>query len=75
MPLAQDQPGLDLHHEQHVHARQQHGVDMQEIAGQDAACLVARNCRQVGDARRGAVPRPAPARIRWMVPSPPGSPG
>jgi hypothetical protein len=34
-----------------------------------AACDV-RNCRQVGDARRSAGPRPAAARIRRMVPSP-----
>jgi hypothetical protein len=43
---------------------------MQEVAGQDAGCLVARNCRQVGDARRGAGRIPAAARIRRIVPSP-----
>ena len=31
---------------------------------------LARNCRQVGDARRGAGPSPAAARIRRIVPSP-----
>jgi hypothetical protein len=31
---------------------------------------LARNCRHVGDARRGAGPRPAAARIRRIVPSP-----
>jgi hypothetical protein len=36
---------------------------------------VVRNCRQVGDARRGAGPSPAAARIRRIVPSPPGAPG
>jgi hypothetical protein len=30
----------------------------------------ARNCRQAGDARRNAEPRPAAARIRQIVPSP-----
>ena len=29
-------PGLDLHHEQHVQALEQDGVDVQEIAGEDA---------------------------------------
>jgi hypothetical protein len=32
-------PGLDFHHEQHVHALEQHGIDVQEVAGQDAGCL------------------------------------
>ena len=32
-------PGLDLHHEQHVQAPQQHGIDVQEVAGQDAGRL------------------------------------
>jgi len=32
-------PGLDLHHEQHVHAPQQHGVDVQEVTGKDAGGL------------------------------------
>src|SRR5258708_9795839 len=36
---------------------------------------LARNCRQVGGARRGAGPRPAAARIRRIVPPPPGVPG
>jgi hypothetical protein len=31
--------GLDLHHEQHVHALEQDGIDVQEVAGQDAVCL------------------------------------
>nr|WP_222849141.1 hypothetical protein [Trebonia kvetii] len=31
--------GLDLHREQHVHAPEQHGVDVQEVAGQDARGL------------------------------------
>ena len=31
---------------------------------------LARNCRQVGDARRGAGPSPAAARIRRIVPLP-----
>jgi hypothetical protein len=30
----------------------------------------ARNCRQVGEVRRGAGPNPAAARIRRIVPSP-----
>jgi hypothetical protein len=53
---------------------QQHSVDMQEVAGQDAGCLDVRNCRQVGDARRGAGPNPAAARIRRIVLPPPGAP-
>jgi hypothetical protein len=32
-------PGLDLQHEQHVQALEQHGVDVQEITGKDAGCL------------------------------------
>ena len=30
--------GLDLHHEQDMQALQQHGVDVQEVTGQDAGC-------------------------------------
>ena len=32
-------PGLDLHHEQDVQALEQHGVDVQEVARQDAGRL------------------------------------
>ena len=32
-------PGLDLHHEQDVQALEKRGVDVQEIAGQDAGRL------------------------------------
>ena len=28
-------PGLDLHHEEDIHAPEQHGIDMQKVAGQD----------------------------------------
>jgi hypothetical protein len=28
--------GLDLHHNQHVQASQQHGIDMQEVTREDA---------------------------------------
>jgi hypothetical protein len=35
-PRIVHRPGLGLHHEQHVHALEQHGVDVQEVAGQDA---------------------------------------
>ena len=45
---------------------------MHEVSGEDAGAV--RNCRQVGDARRGAGPSPAAARIRRMVPSPLGIP-
>ena len=34
-----DPPGPDLHNEQHVHAPEHDGVDMQEIAGKDSRCL------------------------------------
>ena len=61
-------PGLDLHDEQDMHTAEQHGIDRQEVAGQDAGRLA--GCRQVGGARRGAGPRPATARIRRIVPSP-----
>jgi hypothetical protein len=38
---AQDvhRPGLDLYREQHVQALEQHGVDVQEVAGKDGVCL------------------------------------
>jgi hypothetical protein len=38
---AQDVHGapLDLCHEQHVQAMEQHGIDMQNVAGKDAGCL------------------------------------
>jgi hypothetical protein len=32
-------PGQDLYHEQHIHALEEHGIDMQEIARQDGGCL------------------------------------
>jgi len=31
--------GLDLHHEQDIPALEQHGIDVQEITGQDAGCM------------------------------------
>ena len=31
--------GPDLYHEEHVQALEEHGVNVQEIAGQDAGCL------------------------------------
>ena len=39
------------------------------------ATWAARNCRQAGDACRGADPSAAAARIRGIVPCPPGTPG
>ena len=62
---AQDvhRPGLDLHHEQDVHALEQHRVHVKEVTGKDAR-------RLVGDARRGAGPSLAAARIRRIVPTP-----
>lgn len=35
-------PCLDFQREQHVHALEQHGVDVQEVAGKDAVCPGAR---------------------------------
>jgi hypothetical protein len=32
-------PCLDVHHEQHVHALEEHVIDVQEVAGHDRACL------------------------------------
>jgi hypothetical protein len=32
-------PGLDLHHEEHVQAPEEHGVDVEEVGGQDPGCL------------------------------------
>src|SRR6266487_1948866 len=49
-------PAVDLHYEQDMHALEQHGVYVQEVARQDAG--------------RRAGPRPAAARIRRIVPSP-----
>jgi hypothetical protein len=51
-------PGLDLDREQFVHALEQDGVDMQEVAGQDAMCLSLQElppCRR-RPSRRGAEP-------------------
>ena len=31
--------GLDLHHEEHVEALEEHGVNMQEVTRQDPGCL------------------------------------
>jgi hypothetical protein len=63
-------PSLDLHHEQHVQAPEEHCVDVQESHDRIPDAWEARNCRQVGDARRGAGARPATARIRRIVPAP-----
>jgi hypothetical protein len=43
---------------------------MREVARQDPGPCELRNCRQAGDAWRGAGLRPAEARIRQIVPSP-----
>jgi hypothetical protein len=43
---------------------------MKEIARQDPDSWEARNCLQVGDARRGAGVSPAVVRIRRIVPAP-----
>ena len=32
-------PGADLHHEEHVQAPEEHGVNMQEVTRQDPGCL------------------------------------
>jgi hypothetical protein len=32
-------PGLDLHHEQDINALEQHGIDVKEVAGEDAGDL------------------------------------
>jgi hypothetical protein len=36
-----DAPGLQLNEQQHVQPLQEHGVHGQEVAGQDARCLLA----------------------------------
>ena len=51
---------LDLYHEEHLQALEERGVNVQEIARRIPAAWEARNCRQVGDARRGAGVSPVP---------------
>jgi hypothetical protein len=74
---AQDmhRPGLDLHHDQHVQALQQHDVNVQEVAGRMPGPWAAGNCRQVGEpaaARDRGGRRPGPG---GSSPPPPGVPG
>jgi hypothetical protein len=40
--------------EEHIDPLQEHGVDVQEIDGENASAWAARNCCQVGPDRRGA---------------------
>ena len=51
-------PGLDLHHEEHVQALEEHSIDVQEIARQDPDAWEVRVCCQVGGipAWRGCEP-------------------
>jgi hypothetical protein len=51
--------GLNLHHEEHVQALEEHGAGVQEVTRQDPVAWEARNCCQVGDAWRGAGVSPA----------------
>jgi hypothetical protein len=69
-------PALDLHHEQHVHALQQDGADVQEITRQDPGCLSGQELppRRRRTARRGPEPGsgqdPADRSLSDSVPQP-----
>jgi hypothetical protein len=41
-------PALDLHHEQDVQALEQDGVDVEEVAREDAGCLRGQELPPVG---------------------------
>jgi hypothetical protein len=56
-----------LDKEQHIQAAQQHGVDMEEVGGQDGLRLASRNARQDCPARCGAGSMPASLRICHTV--------
>ena len=59
---------FDLQDEQDVQPPQRHGLDAEEVDGDDPEAWVCRNCRQVGSWRRvGAGGIPARVRIRRMV--------
>ena len=62
--------GADLHREQDVQALEEHGVTVRKSHDKIPAAWEARNCRQVGDVRRGAGVNPAEARIRRIVLAP-----
>jgi hypothetical protein len=53
-----DAARFDLHDEEHVQAPEEHGVDVQEVAGQDAGCLGGQELPpgRGGPARRRAQP-------------------
>jgi hypothetical protein len=61
-------PGSQLDEEQYVQPLPEHGVHGEEVARQDAGCLLRKNARQVGDAaaRRGAGWRPLARRTLAM---------
>ena len=73
-------PGGELHDEEQVEAAEQHGVDVGEVAGQDAAGLGGQELPPALPDRRGAGSMPARRRISHTVegvsrwPSPAGSP-
>jgi hypothetical protein len=72
-----DAATADLHDEQDVEPAQGDGVEVEEVGGQQSAGLGATEGAPGGvgvPARRGAGPRPAPARIRRIVPAPIGWP-
>lgn len=60
-------PGGDLDQEQHVDAGQPDGLDVQEVAGQDAFGLGGEELSPGGAARRGAGSTPAACRIVHTV--------
>src|SRR5258708_14199993 len=73
-------PGLDLHDEEDIHTPEQHGIDMQEVAGQDAGRLAGeelptgrrRPPRRGSEASGGQDPadRPSPTRCPRPISSP-----
>ena len=60
-------PGAMLAEEQHVQAAQEHGIDVEEVRGEDRRGRPARNARQVWPARVGAGSVPASLRICHTV--------
>jgi hypothetical protein len=51
---------LAFDEEQHVDPLEEHGVDVEQIAGDDPSACVFRNCPQLGPLRHGAAPASSP---------------
>ena len=66
-PEAEDPAGLQVHERQHVQGVKEDRLDGEEVAGDDALGLGAKELTPVRAVRRGAGPRPARRRVVRIV--------